>query len=295
MAERKTTSSHIKGCILHHSELHNFRKIEVDYVRKDLSHLNENHVEVRNLQERLEDIKSIYKEKVGKKWQDQMKPIKEAVIVIDEHTTMTDLKNLAKAYEKEFGVKTLQIHIHRDEGHFNEEQEWKPNLHAHLVIDFQNKKTGKQVDLKRADMYKWQDVTATALGMKRGKSSDKKHLNHIQYKIAIEEEKMAQIKKKRLYTENPNLEIEDLRQENKNLKEELEDYKEYMYEVLDAIKELPQVGIKIAEYMKGGYNMLNSLLCHLGKIDKPKQQSNKANVYAPKYFGARNKKKGLGF
>lgn len=293
------TSIHIRECVISHSIAHNLRQIIPDYVRKDLSYSNEHIIYVSDLEKRFEEIKKLYEKKTKQKLQKKATPIREGVIVIDENTSMNHLKDFGKKCQERWGIQPLQIYIHRDEGHYDENKEWKPNYHAHIVFDWQNKTTGKSIKLTKSDMSEMQTLLADTIEMKRGISSDKKHLNHIQYKITKEEEKMAQIEKKRLYTENPNLEIEDLRQENKILKEELQDYKEYMYQVLDAIKELPEIGIKIAEYMKGGYNMLNSLLCHLGKIDKPKQQSSKTtkqhNVYAPKYFGARNKKKGLGF
>ena len=50
---------------------------------------------------------------------------------------MADLQLLAKQLEKEFGIKCIQIHIHRDEG-FNKTNPDPSNLnlHAHFVADW---------------------------------------------------------------------------------------------------------------------------------------------------------------
>lgn len=61
-------------------------------------------------------------------------PIREGVIVISKSTTMDQLQEFAQKAEQKFGIKAIQIHMHKDEGHQGS-QEWKPNLHAHIVFD----------------------------------------------------------------------------------------------------------------------------------------------------------------
>lgn len=173
------------------SEKHNKREQKLDYVRDDLSHLNES-FEVDTIQNRLNALKSLVKEKTGRKMQAKATPIREAVVVIKPNTSMDELKKLAKAFNQEFGIDTFQIHIHKDEGHWRND-EWKGNYHAHLVSDFVNHETGKSIKLTREQMSQMQTITAEVLGMERGVSSSKKHLNAIQYKVKAEKERLKSL------------------------------------------------------------------------------------------------------
>lgn len=173
------------------SEEHNKRKKKLDYVRKDLSHLNE-YWECDTQANRLANIKALYQSKTGQKMQAKATPIREGVVVIQESTTMADLHRLADAYRDRLGIEVFQIAIHRDEG-YQKSKDWKPNLHAHLVFDWTNHSTGKSVKLNRQKMAEMQTITAEVLGMERGKSSEKKHLTAQQYKAAAEAERAEQL------------------------------------------------------------------------------------------------------
>lgn len=93
---------------------------------------------------------------------------------------MEQLRQLAVALEKRFGIKTMQIHIHRDEGYQNA-KDWKPDLHAHMHFDW-TKPNGKSLGLTKSHMAEIQTITADVLGMERGVSSDRRHLSAIHYK-----------------------------------------------------------------------------------------------------------------
>lgn len=173
------------------SEEHNKRKKHLDYVRKDLSHLNE-YWECDTQANRLANIKALYQSKTGQKMQAKATPIREGVVVIQESTTMADLHRLADAYRDRLGVEVFQIAIHRDEGYQNS-KEWKPNLHAHMVFDWTDHNTGKSVKLNRQKMAEMQTITAEVLGMERGKSSEKKHLTAQQYKAEAEAQRAEQL------------------------------------------------------------------------------------------------------
>ena len=173
------------------SEEHNKRKKHLDYVRKDLSHLNE-YWECDTQANRLANIKALYQSKTGQKMQAKATPIREGVVVIQDSTTMADLHRLADAYRDRLGVEVFQIAIHRDEGHKGS-KEWKPNLHAHLVFDWTDHNTGKSVKLNRQKMAEMQTITAEVLGMERGKSSEKKHLTAQQYKAEAETQRAEQL------------------------------------------------------------------------------------------------------
>ena len=169
------------------SEEHNKREKQLDYVRKDLSHLNQ-YWESDTQANRLANIKALYQSKTGQKMQAKATPIREGVVVIQQSTTMEDLHRLADAYRDRLGIEVFQIAIHRDEGYKNS-KDWKPNLHAHLVFDWTDHNTGKSVKLNRQKMAEMQTITAEVLGMERGKSSEKKHLTAQQYKAAAETER----------------------------------------------------------------------------------------------------------
>ncbi len=187
----KQTSIHIEP-VKQGSEQHNRRQKELDYVRKDLTHKNESW-EVDTVGHRLELIKEKYKKTTGQRLQAKATPIREGVAVIDSNTTMEQLKDFAHMVDERFGIKTIQIHIHRDEGYLNS-KEWKPNLHAHMVFDWTDQATGKTLKLNRQDMAEMQTILSECLGMQRGKSSSKKHLNALQYKTESEQERLQQLK-----------------------------------------------------------------------------------------------------
>lgn len=198
------TSAHVKP-ITNGSEAHNRREKELSYIRPELSHLNEKW-EGDSVKNRLESIRRNYTKTTGQRMQDKATPIRECVVVIDKDTTMNDLKVFSESLQERFGIKTFQIHIHRDEGH-KKAKEWKPNLHAHMVFDWTDSQ-GKSLKLKRQDMAEMQTILSQSLKMERGESSEVKHLNAIQYKVKMQQEQ-----------------AETLQQEIKTLTPEAEDKK----------------------------------------------------------------------
>jgi hypothetical protein len=173
------------------SEMHNNREKKLDYVKEDLTPTNEQFFN-KSISAARQEIAELYQKKVGQKLQEKATPIREAVLIVEQHHKIEDLQNLALKIESRFKVTAIQGYIHRDEGHLDG-QEWKPNLHAHLVFDWQNKETGKSVKLNRQDMAELQTMVANHLGMERGVSSDKKHLSAIQFKAQEEEKKLNKV------------------------------------------------------------------------------------------------------
>ncbi|WP_123867343.1 hypothetical protein [Chryseobacterium joostei] len=124
-------------------------------------------------------------------------PIREAVVVIKEDTTMQDLHQLSKQLEEELQIRIFQIAIHKDEGHYDKEtKEWKPNYHAHLVADWQDLQTGKTLKHQSFHYSKMQDITAECLGMERGIEGSKGRLEAIEFKIQKKEEELLALDKK---------------------------------------------------------------------------------------------------
>lgn len=165
------------------SEEHNKRLKFLDYVHPERTHLNE-YWESDTQAHRLAIITQNFLDHHPrrKKLHAKATPIREAVVNIEEHTTMEDLKKLAKRLHDRFGIEIFQIAIHKDEGYFNSPNGEKLNLHAHLVADWTNHALGESLKLSRQDMAEMQTINAECLNMQRGVSSDKKHLTAMQYK-----------------------------------------------------------------------------------------------------------------
>ena len=194
------------------SEIHNFRKKSFDYIRKDLTPKNEYWME-QKIADRLLKIESYCKEKSGRKLQKNAMPVREAVVVIKENTTMQDLHNLSKRLEEELKIRIFQIAIHKDEGHYDKDtKEWKPNYHAHLVADWQDLQTGKTLKHQSFHYSKMQDLAAECLEMERGISGSLARLEAVEFKIKKKEEdlKILEERYSQMQQEMESKKVEDL-------------------------------------------------------------------------------------
>lgn len=194
------------------SETHNFRHKTFDYIRKDLTPKNE-YWQEQKIADRIQKIEIYCKEKSGRKLQKNAMPVREAVVVIKENTTIQDLHNLSKRLEEELKIRVFQIAIHKDEGHYDKDtNEWKPNYHAHLIADWQDLETGKTLKHQSFHYSKMQDITAECLGMERGVSGSKVRLEAIQFKIKKEEEylKILEERKNEIKKEISHVKFEEL-------------------------------------------------------------------------------------
>lgn len=189
----------------------------LNYIHSDRTELNESwHKEYqanghpKTLRNYLADTKKVVKEKTGRAMQKKAEDnvIGEAVVVIDEQTTMEDLQKLGQAMEQRYGWTCVQIHIHRDEGYLGERtedmkhREGKYNLHAHMFFVTTNLATGKSWKRQRGEWSVMQDITAQTLDLTRGvrKSEQTKEvketLNVIEYKAMQEEIRLQTLKEK---------------------------------------------------------------------------------------------------
>lgn len=193
------------------SERHNNREQELNYVRKDLSYLNESY-RLTSIYDRTKFVKENCKNLTGRSMQDKATPIREGVLIIEETTGIDDLMKLASELETQFGIKTIQAYTHKDEGHWDG-PEWKPNYHAHMVFDWTDHSTGKSLKLNKQDMAALQTVVAKSLGLERGQSSEVKHLTSIAFKIEVEAKRLEQVY---------GLDLGALQVEQKKLKDETE-------------------------------------------------------------------------
>ena len=210
MSEIAKASDHIKPCNIEQSERHNRRDADYIaslnpktlYIRQDLSPNNESYVtpdvEGQSLQELYEAIKMMVKQKTGRAMQERMveytdkkgkkkmrngsSPLRESVVNIKPDTTMEDLRQYAQRVQDRWGVRAIQIHIHRDEGHYKDPENhetWMPNLHAHIIWDWMNHETGKSYKLSKKNMSELQDMAAETLEMERGKRKEETGAEHL--------------------------------------------------------------------------------------------------------------------
>lgn len=203
------------------TEQHNLRQVVPGYVNQDLLKNNPEPFILDTVSNRMASIKAKYQKSVGQSMQKKATPIREGVLNLKDTSekTMEQLKELSRKLEETFGVQCFQIFIHADEGHYKNKEDkekkkdWIPNYHAHMVFDFTNKETGKALHLKPLDMIKMQTMVAETLEMKRGESSDKEHLHHMQYKNQQEEKKLQELQQQNA----------DLEQEKKKSEQELKE------------------------------------------------------------------------
>ena len=214
----KQSSIHFKP-VTSYSENHNQRIVVPDYVLPGDKTILKNVSSVKEpIAQRLEKIKSLYSEKVKQKWQTQMTPIKEAVIVLDKECfrdsngafvtkeAVERLNHLNSVLHDLYGIRAFQLYIHFDEGKKSEDGAitplWERNIHAHMIFDWQNKETGKMANLGRKDMAKIQTLTAESLGLQRGVFNSKaERLEHGEHRKKMEELDEKMRVKKQQYEE----------------------------------------------------------------------------------------------
>ncbi len=227
----------MKPCNIAQSERHNRRDPDyiksLDprklYVRLDLSKNNSSYVapgmEGVTLEQHRAAIRVMVKEKTGRAMQENdvkytdkngkehtrkgCSPIRESVVNIKEDTDLDSLLEYARMVENRWGIKAIQIHLHKDEGHYEDPDAktiWKPNYHAHIIWDWMDHKTGKSFKLNADDMSVMQDMVADALDMERGRKKSETGLDHLERNDFIiqkqeKEKKRLEEEKRRIQSE----------------------------------------------------------------------------------------------
>ena len=145
-------------------------------------------------------------------------PIREGVVNIKPDTTMEDLLRYVERVHERWGIRALQIHIHKDEGHYeatNDPASWEPNYHAHIIWDWMDHDTGKSFKLNAEDMSAIQDLVAETLDMQRGQKKSETGIDHLErndFIIQKQENKKKQLqeeaKKAIAEKEEANAEVE---------------------------------------------------------------------------------------
>ena len=140
-------------------------------------------------------------------------PIRESVVNIKPDTTMDDLLKYTDKIYKRWGIRAIQIHIHKDEGHYENPDDpstWKPNLHAHIIWDWMNHETGKSYKLGKKDMEELQDMAAETLEMERGKRKAETGREHLERNDFIIQKQENQIKELQNNIDQEKAEIEKM-------------------------------------------------------------------------------------
>jgi hypothetical protein len=233
------------------SQSHNLRLREFDYVRKDLNKNNYSVGGKKKHSEIIQELKAIVKEKTGRTAQAKAVFIKEGVFLIKPEHTNEQLHNVAREFQKKFNVKVLELHVHRDEGHWEDKEKkigWKPNLHAHIVIENIDRNTGKSIGWQRNEMILLQDFFAECLEMERGERSTKKHIDSLTWKNQkLQEEINAKT-----------IDLSDLKQKGGEIVDMVEDY----------LKEATEMTVN-------GYNLvLSQILSELARKTNTVEQIN---------------------
>ena len=185
-----------------------------------------------------ENLENLVKEKTGRKSQIE-NLILESVINIslsdfekyrkDKITKVLD-EYIKEILEKKYGLKIYSVELHLDEGHIDNDEKEKRNVHCHIIHSSVNLNTGKsftrelfnekKVDengneiknkkgeiVKRQDLSKSQDdiyefMSERLENLQKHKKSKNKHIDYKTYK---ELKKQEQEKLKKLELENKNL------------------------------------------------------------------------------------------
>ena len=229
MATIAKASEHIKPCNIAQCERHNRRDPDYIaslnparlYIRTDLTHNNECYIapcmESRTLPQHYDFLKALVKERTGRTMQEKdveykdkngkirvrkgSSPIREGVVNIKPDTTIDDLLHYVNRVHEKWGITAIQIHMHRDEGHYENPEDkstWQPNLHAHIIWDWIDHSTGKSFKLNADDMSQIQDMVAETLEMERGKrkaETGAAHLERNEYILKVQEEKKEKLQK----------------------------------------------------------------------------------------------------
>ena len=211
MSTTAKASEHIKPCNIAQCERHNRRDADYIaslnparlYIRTELTRDNETYVAPDmvgiNLQQHYDNLKALVKEKTGRAMQEKdveytdkkgvkrvrkgSSPIREGVVNIKPDTTMDDLLQYTERVHERWGIRAIQIHMHKDEGHYedtNDPASWEPNYHAHIIWDWMDHDTGKSFKLNAEDMSAIQDLVAETLDMQRGQKKSETGIDHLE-------------------------------------------------------------------------------------------------------------------
>ncbi len=265
------------------SESHNLRLCQLNYVVKEKTYLNESWSE-KTIKEATAEVKKICKIKTGRTMQEKATPIREGVVNLLPHHRIEDLKKLGLEIENRFGIKCIQTYIHRDEGHYDLEKNWKPNLHGHMIFDWTNHQTGKSIKIGRDKIRELQTIVADSLGMERGISSEKKHLNSLQYKIEAKREDVKNLNQSIKEITNDLSNFQDIEKSVKDLKNKaiFGMHTQSSIDILESALKSKELALQKKEKVIKELELKISNLANISKAEYEKQS--KSLTASLKYF-----------
>ena len=146
----------------------------------EFQHLNMTNMSAKDalaLERRLEkEAMDKYYETYGQKFKTKHCFL-ELVVNLKKHHTLKDLEKVAKYVEEKFGYRATLITLHRDEGHYEYDEQgnatkFVANIHGHIrfcVLDPENGKSiYRQKFRKRLEFKQLQTQIANMLGLQRG-------------------------------------------------------------------------------------------------------------------------------
>lgn len=137
-----------------------------------------------------------YQNRMHRKIPRTTKLLFDAVVNLESHHTLADVKKLATYLEKKLGTKVINIAIHRDEGWVDESGKKHINHHAHITflgMDSQGRSVRKK--MTRNFLRELQDKTAEILHMQRGHSVGRKHISAADYKYIMQQMEVNNMQK----------------------------------------------------------------------------------------------------
>jgi hypothetical protein len=195
---------------------------------------------IKVYREELKKRSNAYKKRTGQKLQKKAITHLSAIVNLNQNHEMIDIQKVAMYLEKTLDTAILQIAIHRDEGHIDEDGNPVKNYHAHIEFMGLDSEGGSvRKKLTKGYLTRLQDKTAKMLNMERGHNYAKenlkrpKRLDTYDFKEAKIREEEARAKEKAAR--------KDLEAENKRLRAELKELNAQRseYATLEAeIKEL---------------------------------------------------------
>lgn len=175
---QKVGAVHFNPKIQPHLQHNDRTNSNADNIHRELSHLNQCD---KPASQALKEIDTLYKQAMSKLDEAKKKgrrtpkerSFHEAIFEIDDRTTMAQCQELADKIAELTGFRKIQVVLHKDEGHIDEQGKFKPHYHAHAVFFTLDKDTGKQLARQEAslsprNLSKIQDIASEILQMQRG-------------------------------------------------------------------------------------------------------------------------------
>lgn len=180
------SSIHFQKAEVEFAEKHNFRT-----EKKEPEYLLDKQYRKTNEYLKLNDPKELYQEQLKLRTQNHARGFAphlkdvywEAVVNLEEHHTMNDVKKVADFIQQKYHLQTCSIALHHDEGYKDKDSTVKYNHHAHLCFLTMDKGISTMRKIRSKELRQMQSEVAHLLGLERGKENSKAtRLDHKQYR-----------------------------------------------------------------------------------------------------------------